>query len=462
MIQAILDNKTKFLTQAYREGVHKFEDPLTSIIFEPLRYIPPHESFSFFSHFFEETDPLFTAEKINLHFWKRLVRGGNWVEKKKWDHLKKTTALERSVEPDLVIEYSNQAGKKKYYLIEVKWNSTEGKKEQLLKQWEVLRNEIQKSTIHIFLVKQKPSSCSRKDVTIRLWDRFVAELNSFPKDNIGQHLSPQFENWQCQTVQFLQKVDEQCHQFSGFSNVGKVNVISNWKYMSFDNSVIQSFYNSKCNRRSPMASENGTNIKNAAETIISVYQEIYALEREITAILEESMTESTKIVSRDFCTDEPADAVYVKYLWQYELTKKGKKGRGKNLYYVTYLLTLLEDQEAYPGMDEPTLHVAITKDDDVEFDFFDWQGDPEVGEEGDFELCYDNKVHIWADGSLFATPLTAIENRKDIENQLVNPAVDLIKNYWDKIEESCVKDTFAKSDQLYTFEKFKNGVRKKG
>lgn len=211
-----------------------------------------------------------------------------------------------------------------------------------------------------------------------------------------------------------------------------------------------------------MASENGTNIKNAAKTIISVYQEIYALEREITYYLEGEIGESIRnieVLKNDDSTDEQTDSVYVKYLWQYELTKKGK---GKNIYYVTYLLTLLEDQEAYPGMDEPTLHVAITKDDDVEFDFFDWQGDPEVGEEGDFELCYDNKVHIWADGSLFATPLTAIENRKDIENQLVNPAVDLIKNYWDKIEESCVKDTFAKSDQLYTFEKFKNGVRKKG
>jgi hypothetical protein len=397
MIQAILDNKTKFLTQAYREGIHRFEDPVTSIVFEPLRYIPPHESFSFFSHFFEDFDPLFTAENIKLHFWKKLVRRDNWVEKKKWDHLKKTIALERSVEPDLVIEYSNQAGRKKYYLIEVKWNSTEGKKEQLLKQWEVLRNEIQKSTTHIFLVKQKPSSCSRKDVTIRLWDRFVAELNSFPTHNI----SPQFKNWQCQTVQFLQKVDEQCHQFSGFSNVGKVNVISNWKYMSFDNSVIQSFYNSKCNRRLPMASENGTNIKNAAETIISVYQEIYALERETTAILEEAMTESVKkfeIIYGDSCTDEPADAVYVKYLWQYELTKKG---RGKNLYYVTYLLTLLEDQEAYPGMDEPTLHVAITKDDDVDLDWFEWQEELEEGEEAECELDFGNKLHRWDKDCIF-------------------------------------------------------------
>lgn len=458
MIQAILDNKTKFLTQAYREGIHKFEDPVTSIVFEPLRYIPPHESFSFFSHFFKDTHPLFTAEKIELHFWKRLVPGDNWVEYKKWDHLKKTIALERFVEPDLVIEFSNQVGQKKYYLIEVKWNSPEGEKE-LFKQWEILSDEIQKSTTHIFLVKQKPSSCSRKEVTICLWDRFVAELKSFP---IHNNISPQFENWKRQTVQFLQKVEEQCHQFSGFSNVGKFNVTSHWKYKSFDNSVIQSFYNYKCNWRPLMASENGTNIKNAAKTIISVYQEIYALEREITYYLEGEIGESIRnieVLKNDDSTDEQTDSVYVKYLWQYELTKKGK---GKNIYYVTYLLTLLEDQEAYPGMDEPTLHVAITKDDDVEFDFFDWQGDPEVGEEGDFELCYDNKVHIWADGSLFATPLTAIENRKDIENQLVNPAVDLIKNYWDKIEESCVKDTFAKSDQLYTFEKFKNGVRKKG
>ncbi|MGC9423482.1 hypothetical protein [Vibrio sp.] len=88
-------------------------------------------------------------------------------------------------------------------------------------------------------------------------------------------------------------------------------------------------------------------------------------------------------------------------------------------------------------MDEPTPHVAITKDDDVEFDFFDCQGDSDVGKDGNFELCYDNKAHIWANGSLFATPLTAIENRKDIENPLVNPAVALIQEDWNGTKESC-------------------------
>lgn len=88
-------------------------------------------------------------------------------------------------------------------------------------------------------------------------------------------------------------------------------------------------------------------------------------------------------------------------------------------------------------MDEPTPHVAITKDDDVEFDFFDWQGDSDVGKDGDFELCYNNKAHIWANGSLFAAPLTAIENRKDIENPLVNPAVALIQEDWNGTKESC-------------------------
>jgi hypothetical protein len=272
----------------------------------------------------------------------------------------------------------------------------------------------------------------------------------------------QFENWRIQTVQFLQKIDEQCRQFSGFSNVGKLNVTSHWKYMSFNKEAIQSFYNSKSERRPLMASESGTNIKKAAETIISVYQEIYALERETTAFLEEAMSESTKkieVVSRDSCTDEPADAVYVKYLWQYGLTKKRTSN---NIYYVSYLLTLLEDQDAYPGMEEPTLHVSITTDDDVDLDWFDWQEELEEGEKAECELYFGNKLQNWWEGvSYFSVPLTAIEQRDDIKTQLVNPAVALIQKDWHESEGSLLKEAFAKADKLYTFEKFKNGVRKK-
>jgi hypothetical protein len=167
----------------------------------------------------------------------------------------------------------------------------------------------------------------------------------------------------------------------------------------------------------------------------------------------------------DSDTDDDSDSVYTKYLWQYKLTRKGKK---KVECYVTYFLTLLEDQDAFPGMDEPTLHVAIGSHDEFGLNSFDWQDEFDEGEEPDYnvQLRCGNKLQIWADpeddgDAYFSLPLTAIQNREDIKSQLIKPVAAYILSCWDEIEDREVEASFAKADKLQTFEKFKDGVRKK-
>ena len=461
MIEAILGKKTTFLSHAYEAGRHRFEDPITSIVFGGLKYVPPQDSFVFFSQFFDGISPSFEADKISLHFWKQLRRRSQrWVDSDKWDKVGKLIDLKRYVEPDLIIEYSGPNGERKYFVIEVKWNSPEGENE-LRKQWDILNDEIQKEASHVFLVKQKPSECSRTDVTTCLWSRFVAELHHFSSHD----LSPQFVVWQDQIVQFLQKVGTQFGHFSGFSSMSNPLVVSDWGFKYFDTSIITSFFE-KFIKEQEMASANGLAIKNAAETIISVYNETYALKREISHFLAEEMDESIKEFEEydwDSDTDGDSESVYTKYLWQYKLTRKGKK---KVEYYVTYLLTLLEDQDAFPGMDEPTLHVAIGSQDEFGLDSFVWQDAIDEDEEPNVALGCADKLQIWADpeddgGAYFSLPLTAIQNRDDIKAQLINPVAAFIRNSWDEIEKGEVEDIFAQADKLLAFEKFKAGVRKK-
>lgn len=455
MHEAIIGNKTTFLTRSYTSGRHRFEDPITSMVFGGLKYVPANESFAFFSHYFEKSPPAFEAETVTLHFWKQLRRkSSHWVDSRKWDKLSKEITLKRLIEPDLIIEYTGTQGESRYYLIEVKWDSPEGENE-LLKQWEILNAGIQADTLHVFMVKEKPTTCSRPEVNVRLWNRLVSELHNFTLPGA----SLQFETWQTQTIEFLEKLVSHFHHFSGFSDLNLPTPLPIWAFQSFDMSIVTEFIKNHIQEQN-MASASGTAIKQATESITTVWDEIHALEREVNHFLEEALEGVVKEAEGhdwDSDTDDKSDSVYTKYAWWCNFPWK----RGK-LFCVAYYVMLLEDQEAFPGMDEPTLFVALGEEDEMfDLETFDWQDEVEEGEKPEVELMHDNKLQLWdGEAAYYAVPLTAISNRNDITTQLVNPVVAQIRERLGDAKEDEVKEAFSKADKLLSFELYKDGVRK--
>lgn len=286
MLEAILLNKTQFLTNEYLHGHHRFEDPITSMVFGELDYISPHESHSFFSHFFERKPPRFTAETIAIHFWKKLkINSSRWVDYEKWNNLAQKVGIKQHVEPDLIIEYMGASGERVIYLIEVKWNSPEGENE-LFKQWEILNDEVQEDTVHVFLVKFRSNSISRPQVTVRFWDQFASDLNFF----VLPGESRQFSLWRKRTVDFLAKVHDEFPVFSGFSNLSFSSTIQRWSYTPFDVQLILDYYKS-LSKDCAMPTDAGNSIREAAEIVTNVWTEVLALEREVQYLVSESLDE---------------------------------------------------------------------------------------------------------------------------------------------------------------------------
>lgn len=372
----------------------------------------------------------------------------------KWDEVNKRIQLKKHVEPDLVIEYSNNQNRSRFYIIEVKWDSPESDQE-LYKQWHILDDAIQQDAQHIFLVKDEPTTCSRskENIIIRLWPRLISELQNFSLPGV----SSQFQNWQKYTIEFLEKIARQFRHFSGFSGFRFCPPKAHWHFQTFDTSIITSYYKHQLPEQI-MASVDGTTITQATESIIGVWEEIHALEREVGHFLKEELESDVKEIEPNGFESEADDetgSVCTKHLWQYMLPRK----RGKKYFCVTYYLMLLGDQESFPGMDEPTILVALGEHDEFGMDCFDWQDIIEEDEQPEVELLCGNKLQLWADDAYYAVPLTAIKTREDIRSQLIAPIAAQILERLELSEEDETERTFLKANYLLTFEHYKKGVK---
>lgn len=451
MYEAITKNKTKFLTHAYTAGSHKFEDPITSIVFDALRYVPAQDSFVFFSKLFEDCDPTFIATDVKLYFWEKMTQGSTrWVSSENWSKLGST--VNRSVEPDLIMHFRGGAGQQRYYLIEVKWDSDESHKE-LHKQWEILREDIKKDTVQVYLVKQGREP-SRAEARVVSWERFCARLKRFEHND----KSPQFRIWKERTVTFLQKIARQFHVFSGFSC--EKTSLPNWKFRSFDISIVIS---NLANYKGQLMSNDGKAIQDAVQATINVWNEIIALEREIKhAITSKTQNVMTSIDygSSSSHLDTDTTSVYVKHMFNYKLYKN----RPKKTFFICILITLLDDTEQYPDNNQPTIHISLKDDNELSIEEFAWQDNIEDNQPPDVKLKYDKKMHLWyesekyAGDAYFAVPLTAIEDRNDIETQLAAPVAALINERLGE-KDANVETVFSKANKLLSFELFEKGVR---
>lgn len=232
MYVAIVRKKTNFLTKAYRD-YHRFEDAISSIVFDPLEYVPASESFDFLSQLFEGKPSAFKAEMIKLHFWKKLRKSDSgWVSPENWSLTQQKVALDRHVEPDLIIEYSGERGEKRYYIIEVKWESPESERE-MFKQWSILNVNIQRHAMHILLQKNNVKSCSNPGAVICEWRQLVRKLQAW-----GQQCGPQFNTWRERVTTLLPRLESQLHSFAGFAHIQPPEMGNSWKFRSFDTAAI--------------------------------------------------------------------------------------------------------------------------------------------------------------------------------------------------------------------------------
>lgn len=208
-----------------------------------------------------------------------------------------------------------------------------------------------------------------------------------------------------------------------------------------------------------MASANGKAIGQATDTLIAVWQEISALEREIShAVTERLQGQAITVAdpSEESEYDE-SEAICVQYMWQHKASPKNAK---KRFLTIAFDITMTCNDEYFPGMDEPCLHVAVADGEIFDIDDFVWQGDPADYAEGDIALKHNNKVHTWeGEYDYFSVSLAAVEDRGDVKKQIVEPAVALILARLGATEPSESEAIFATADKLLKFELYQSGVR---
>ncbi len=186
MLHAFAHHKSRAYTRYLRvreadEPRVSSEDEITSLIFGPLDFLSAADNWKLWklvlqSHASEAmSGPLpseylagFSPSTCTQHFWPR--RGG--------------------IEPDLVIEFADQAGATRSLVIELKWDAGVSGADQLEKQWRDLQGSKQTTSLHLFIAKSmgdlptdmQPWSCTGSDgvVSSRLralrWHVFKHEI----------------------------------------------------------------------------------------------------------------------------------------------------------------------------------------------------------------------------------------------------------------------------------------------
>lgn len=460
MFEAIVRKKTNFLSARYVNGHHKFEDPIISIVFGPLHYIPAHEALAFFSKVFEDQQAQFDAISSSIMFWKKMYKNTEaYVEPQRWAALYERGIVKNHVEPDLLIEFPNSQDEvRRRYLIEAKWDSPEGDHE-LEKQWGILTDEIQSSTVHVFLAKSIPKKLSREEVKTCTWHRFAVELKAF----FLPSLSPQFRQWQSRTVEFLNAVDSQIHTFSGFSELSYT-ASSQWTPRYFDTSVITKYVNQQYQEKD-MPATSANSIVKATELLKHVWEELFALRREIGYQFQTATDEYFKKyeegIQEDFTYDNTTETVIREYFWQYNVFLKRKKYPDM---YVAFLITLDRQPETFPNLEEATIHVMLSSEDQLDEEYptsdaFGWQYVEDEDQNVILECAA--KLQNWLDSNIriYAVPLTAINSRKDIKENIIDPVVALIREEQDE-NLKIVENTFNAASYLMQFKPFEKGVCK--
>lgn len=457
MLHAILQSKTNFLTASYNSSDRRFEDPITSIVFGPLEYIPAQESFTFFTMLFEGSAPVeYEDLQLSLTFWHRLYRGHEYVDSKKWDFLKMKGAVKQYVEPDLLLEYFTSKGLIRRYMIEIKWDSPEGK-DELKKQWGILKKEIKDDTIHIFLAKVIPDGLSRNNVTKCHWNRFVNALHSFCPNTV---FSPAFDVWRGNTIRFLEAVESKIKTFSGFSRFN-YSPQSIWHPVFFDTAIILNYYNLTNNGICMNASNDSIII--ATEMMDQIFLEIAALEREVNehfdGMIPPFIRKYEMAVTGEYVLGK-SGMQPIEYYWQHDIYYRNERSPRM---HVAFLISLSEKPDAFPNMNVATLHVMFSEYDVSDYidgptDIFGWQ--VEANETANVELPCDAKLQIWEDGEayLIAVPLSQINCRDDIMMSISNPLQSLFAYYEDG-DLVVLERAFRCANQLLRFEPYALGVR---
>lgn len=124
------------------------EDEITSTIFGPLDFISPSDHWDLWKRVLQNhgsndlTGPMpadfigtFSPTASTLEFWPK----------------------KEKIEPDLVIRFSDNCGKTRSLLIELKWDAPTSGDDQLQKQWLYYHHREHDSSMHLFIAKRMGS-----------------------------------------------------------------------------------------------------------------------------------------------------------------------------------------------------------------------------------------------------------------------------------------------------------------
>lgn len=206
MLTAIARGKTRFYLRykGHKDGLDEgritAEDEITSLVFEPMRYLPAGDVAGFWQKFIG--DGFFVNEppvSFDVTFWppSRYPENG----KVRW------------VEPDLRVDFRWSDGSKRIILIEVKWNSalSEG---QLLRQWRNCLNADERvAARHVFIGKHSDINSEDRHgrVVAKSWRDVQDILNRY------QSVDGAVAHWAKLVTEFLGRVTTR--PFNGFEYI---------------------------------------------------------------------------------------------------------------------------------------------------------------------------------------------------------------------------------------------------
>lgn len=174
------------------------EDEITSLVFEPMKYLPASDVAGFWKRLIPDVS---TPQKVTKA-----------VEVKFWPSNCDVEDREARREPDLRVDITWGDGSKQIFLVEVKWNGKlyEG---QLKKQWDqCLSDSDKRDAVHVYIGKSSNIGTERHErVKAKSWRDVQDVLNGYDGD------SEPVGRWASLASGFLGKITTS--PFKGFEDI---------------------------------------------------------------------------------------------------------------------------------------------------------------------------------------------------------------------------------------------------